>query len=173
MTAPGTMTRPIVTAPASVLRASARHVRVPDRAIDRLVTELFATMRAARGVGLAAPQIGESVAVAVVEAEGRRLVLINPKVARAAGSQDGWEGCLSIPDRVAWLSRAADVSVASLDLSGRSVRYRASGLVARAVLHEVDHLAGRLYSDLVGPDELIDTTLHPTPPQPGERGAAP
>ena len=95
MTAPGTTTRSIVTAPASVLRASARHVRVPDRAIDRLVAELFAIMRAARGVGLAAPQI------------------------------------------------------------------------------EVDHLAGRLYSDLVGPDDLIDTTLHPTPPQPGERGAAP
>ena len=167
------MTRQIVVAPASVLRASARHVRVPDRAIDRLVAELFESMHAARGVGLAAPQIGESVAVAVIEAEGRRLVLINPKIARVTGAQEGWEGCLSIPDRVAWVGRPAEVSVSGLDLSGRSVRYRATGLVARAVLHEVDHLAGRLYSDLVGPDELIDTSLHPTPPQPGERGATP
>lgn len=158
------MTRQIVLAPASVLCATARRIRVPDRAIDRLVAEMFETMRTAQGVGLAAPQIGQSISLAVVEAEGRRLVLVNPKIERTAGIQEGWEGCLSVPDRVAWLARPAEVTVSGLDLSGRRIRYRAEGLVARAVLHEVDHLAGRLYTDLVAPDELVDTAAHPTPP---------
>ena len=158
------MTRNIVVVPASVLRVATRRVRVPDRAVDRLVLELFETMRAAHGLGLAAPQVGESLAIAVVEAEGRRLVLINPQVAHTAGSQEGWEGCLSVPDRVAWLPRPAEATISGLDLSGRRVRYRTDGLVARAVLHEIDHLAGRLYTDLVDTSELVDTIANPTPP---------
>jgi len=158
--------RQIVVVPASVLRAPARKIRVPDRAIDRLVVEMFDIMHAASGVGLAAPQIGESIALAVIEAEGRRLVLVNPQVVRNEGSQEGWEGCLSVPERVAWLARPARVTFTGLDLSGRRVRHKADGLAARAVLHEVDHLAGRLYVDLVDPGDLIDTVANPTPPPP-------
>ncbi len=161
--------RPIVCLPDRRLRRPARTVRLPDHGVDRLVEELFATMRSASGLGLAAPQIGRDARVAVIEVEGVRLVLINPEVVDARGIQVGWEGCLSVPHLVAQVARPADVTVAGLDLAGHAVRYRGSGLVARAIAHEVDHLAGRLYVDLVEPGELIDTREHPEPPRDDEQ----
>ena len=155
--------RPIVCAPDRRLRKAAQTVRVPDPRIDRLVEILFATMRSARGLGLAAPQVGRDARVAVVEVGDSRLVLINPEIVEHHGSQQGWEGCLSVPHLVANVERPAEVTVAGIDLGGRAVRYRCAGLVARAVAHEVDHLAGRLYVDLVDPNALVDVRDHPTP----------
>jgi peptide deformylase len=156
--------RPIVVAPAPVLRTAARPVRVPDPGVSRLVDELFATMRANAGLGLAAPQVGDPLRVAVVEVEGRQFVLVNPTLAAARGSVPGWEGCLSVPHLVGWLSRPAEVVVSGVDLDGHRVRWRARGLAARAIAHELDHLDGRLYVDLVAPEDLVDTRDHPTPP---------
>ena len=155
---------PILCLPDPRLRSSARTVRLPDPEVERLIDELSASMRAARGLGLAAPQIGRDERVAVVEADGRQLVLINPEIVARRGRQLGWEGCLSVPNLVAHVQRPAEVTVVGIDRGGRPVRYRCSGLLARAVAHEVDHLAGRLYVDLVDPASLVDVREHPTPP---------
>ena len=75
-----------------------------------------------------------------------------------------WEGCLSIPDHVAQVRRAAEIVVVADDIEGRQIRHRATGLLARAFQHEMDHLAGRLYIDLIDPSELVDTRVHPVAP---------
>ena len=157
--------RPILTVPDDRLRASTRAVHLPDRALRRLVDEMVVTMRQAKGVGLAAPQVGEPLRLAVVEVDNRLFVLGNPAVVRTGFPAVDWEGCLSIPDRVAQVPRPADVVIAADDIEGRRVRHRASGLLARAFLHEIDHLAGRLYVDLVDPSEVVDARDHPVPPR--------
>jgi peptide deformylase len=149
--------RSILTLPDPRLRRPTRPARVPDRGVDRLVEELLATMRAADGMGLAAPQVGDDLRVAVVEVGGTTLVLVNPELVSRRGVDDDWEGCLSVPDRVARDSRPAEVTVTALDGAGHRFRRRASGLLARAIVHELDHLAGRLYVDLVPPEALVDT----------------
>jgi peptide deformylase len=159
----------VVRAPAPVLTAPAAPVNLPDANVTALVEDLRATVSAHRGLGLAAPQIGVGLRVAVVSVPGQELVLLNPRVVRARGRNLGWEGCLSVPDRVAEVERADDVEVDSLQLDGRAVSYRVRGLAARAVLHEVDHLDGRLYTSLVPPEALIDTVAHPTPPASRDR----
>jgi len=155
----------ILVYPDARLRAPTRAVRLPDRGLRRLVEEMVATMRTADGVGLAAPQIGEPLRLAVVEVEDRLLVLGNPAVVRTGSPAIDWEGCLSIPDRVAEVQRPSEVVVAADDIEGRRVRHRGTGLMARALLHEIDHLAGRLYVDLVDPATLVDTREHPVPPR--------
>ena len=112
-------------------------------------------MRSAHGLGLAAPQVGEPLALAIIEVEGRLLEVANPVLLRASGAQVGWEGCLSVPGRVARVPRAAEVIVRAEDLAGNRVRVRRSGLEARALLHELDHLVGRLYVDLVPAEEIV------------------
>jgi peptide deformylase len=78
--------------------------------------------------------------------------------------QIGWEACLSVPNYVARVPRANDVTVRAQDPDGRWRTHRGKGFFARALLHETDHLLGRLYVDLVDPSELVDTRKHPTPP---------
>jgi peptide deformylase len=116
---------------------------------------MLAAMRSAHGLGLAAPQVGEPLALAIIEVEGRLLELANPVLVRASGAQVGWEGCLSVPGRVARVPRSAEMIVRAEDLDGNRVRVRRSGLEARAILHELDHLAGRLYVDLVPAEEIV------------------
>jgi peptide deformylase len=156
--------RAILRLPDPRLRAAAVAARPQDPELDRLLDELAAAMAASRGLGLAAPQLGVGLRVAVVEVARTRLELVNPSVVSRRGRDLGWEGCLSVPDRVARVERPAELVVAGVDRAGFAVRYRCSGLLARAVAHEVDHLEGRLYVDLVDPSELVDTLLHPTPP---------
>ena len=156
--------REIVVAPSPLLAAPAAPVSLPDPAVTALVEDLRATMTAHRGLGLAAPQIGVPLRVAVVAVPGHELVLLNPRVVRARGRNRSWEGCLSVPDRVAEVERADQVEVDTLRLDGRAVSVRAEGLAARAVLHEIDHLDGRLYTQLVPADALIDSVANPTPP---------
>jgi len=155
---------PLVTLPAPALRLRAGQVRLPNPGLARFVDELFETMRAAGGVGLAAPQVGRSIRLAVVEVADERLVLVNPEIVGRSGRQLGWEGCLSVPHTVAPVERALEVVVRGRDLAGHSVRYRRRGLVARAIEHEVDHLEGRLCVDLVEAAALVDTRLNPSPP---------
>ncbi len=120
-------------------------------------------MRASRGLGIAAPQVGEPLAFALVQVEGRLLELANPVLVRATGTQVGWEGCLSVPGRVARVARAAEVVVRAEDLAGNRIRVRRAGLEARALLHELDHLAGRLYVDLVPAEEIVNVETNPRP----------
>jgi len=146
------------------LRQPARPVRLPDPEIDRLVTELVAELTAARAIGVAATQLGVSRAVAVVRHEGTVLVLANPRIIKRRGSQVGWEACLSVPHLVGWVDRPSEVILEAEDLQGRRQRHTATGLLARAFVHEVEHLAGRLYVDGLSLDRLVDTREHPTPP---------
>jgi peptide deformylase len=156
--------RKILLDPDPRLRAATRAVRLPDKGLRRLIDEMVVTMRKAEGVGLAAPQIGEPLRLAVVEVKGTLTILGNPAVVKSGFPAVDWEGCLSIPDRVAQVRRAAEIVVVADDIEGRRIRHRATGLLARAFQHEMDHLAGRLYIDLVDESELVDTRLHPVPP---------
>jgi peptide deformylase len=118
-----------------------------DDELRRFVADLFETMYAARGVGLAANQVGVARRVAVVDAEGHKLVLVNPRIVEASGRDTGEEGCLSIPDLYADVTRPERIVLEALDLDGAPYRVELSGLPARAVQHEIDHLDGILFLD--------------------------
>ena len=121
-----------------------------------LLYDLAATMRAAPGVGLAAPQLGEALNVAVVEVEDRLFELVNPRIVREDGENRDLEGCLSIPGYVAYVTRKEKVWVVAQNRVGRKYKVAGSGFLGRAFQHELDHLQGKLYVDyLASPDELI------------------
>jgi peptide deformylase len=132
-----------------VLRQKAAPVARVDDEVRRLVDDLFETMRAAHGVGLAANQVGVARRVAVVdvgEDDPPPLVLINPVIVeRAAELETAEEGCLSIPDLFGEVERPARVVVEALDRDGRPYRAEAQGYKARAIQHEIDHLDGILF----------------------------
>jgi len=155
---------PIRTLPDTVLRQKARRVKNIDGSIHRLVDDMLQTMHEAPGVGLAAPQVGVSLRLVVIQLpEEEEIVLINPQIARRTGEVVGVEGCLSIPGYVADVRRAAKVTVKALDLDGKEVRLRGEDLLARALQHEIDHLNGVLFIDhLDSLDELRPVeTLQP------------
>ena len=133
-----------------VLRQKALPVTVDDD-VRRLVDDLFETMHAARGVGLAANQVGVAKRVAVVDIgpdDPGPLVLINPViVSRSAETDIAEEGCLSIPELFGEVERAVTVEVAALDRDGRPWQAEVHGYKARAVQHEIDHLDGVLFLD--------------------------
>jgi len=116
-----------------------------------LLKDMWSTMNAARGVGLAAPQIGLTLRLAVIdirpEGKSQRFVLINPEIVSRDGEQREEEGCLSIPGIYSPLSRAARVRVRALGADGLPWEHSADGLLARAFQHEIDHLDGKLYVD--------------------------
>jgi len=134
-----------------VLRQKSPAVRTVDDEVRQLVDDLFETMRAAKGVGLAANQIGVARRVAVVdvgEEDPPPLVLINPVILeRSEEDETAEEGCLSIPDIFGDVTRPARVVVEALDVEGKKVRTEASGYKARAIQHEIDHLDGVLFLD--------------------------
>lgn len=119
--------------------------------LNQLIEDMFESMYAARGVGLAAPQIGISRRIAVIDTSGRedgnseRIVLINPEIIKTEGVQSGEEGCLSIPGFREQVSRAQKVTVKAQNAKGEWFEKTGEDLLARAFLHETDHLNGRLY----------------------------
>ncbi len=154
--------RPIVMADQPILRQKAEPVPRITPALRRLIDDMVETMRAAEGIGLAAPQVGESLRVIVVEVpedeevpgSGVLYVVINPEIVEASPEiVEGVEGCLSIPGWYGWVPRARSVTVRGLNRDGRRVRIRAEGLVARVFQHEIDHLDGILF-----PDRITDPT---------------
>ena len=134
-----------------VLRQRAPAVARVDDAVRRLVDDLFETMRAAKGVGLAAPQVGASQRVAVVDVGVEfppPLVLINPRIVESGAEVEvAEEGCLSIPEIFGDVERPALVTLEALDRDGEPYRVTVSGYKARAVQHEIDHLDGILFLD--------------------------
>ena len=139
--------RPIVLYPDPVLLKPTAPVESVDDEIRQLVQDMVETMHAAPGIGLAANQLGVSLRVCVVdltvgEEPEQLLVLINPELLEVGGSQVGEEGCLSFPDVTFDVERGLAVRVAALDLEGRSRTIEAEGLMARAILHECEHLDG-------------------------------
>lgn len=130
-----------------VLRQRSGEVAQVDADVRQFIDDLFETMDAAKGVGLAANQVGITRRVAVVGVESERLVLVNPVVLSAEGSSREEEGCLSVPDAYAEVTRPDHIVFEALDRDGKPYRREASGLLARAIQHEIDHLDGILFLD--------------------------
>ncbi len=133
--------------PDPVLKKISQPVEVFDEELAKFVEKLFASMHAHDGVGLAAPQVGVLKKIAVVEYEGKSYVLINPKVVDQKGTQEGEEGCLSFPGIYANVLRPQWVKIETQDLNGEVQTLEGEGYVARAFLHEMDHLNGKLFMD--------------------------
>jgi len=143
--------RPIHLLGSPVLRERAAEVPAVDEPVRALIADLYETMRVADGVGLAANQIGVARRVAVVSVDGTDYTLVNPVVVESSGKAKQEEGCLSIPDLYAEVTRPARVVVEAADEHGVVRRVEGEGLLGRALQHEIDHLDGILFLDRVGP----------------------
>jgi peptide deformylase len=140
--------RPIVVVGHPVLRQKAKRVTQIDRSIQKLIEDMIETMKEAPGVGLAAPQVGVPLRLAVIEVDEKITVIVNPEIIKSTGEVELDEGCLSVPGYWGRLNRAERVSVKALDRHGKEQRIRdAEGLFAQALQHEIDHLDGYLYVD--------------------------
>ena len=144
------MIYPIVKYGDPVLEKPAAPVEVFDDELRKLLDDMFESMYAAHGVGLAAPQIGISRRIAVIDISFKedpeaKLVLVNPQIIRTEGKQKGSEGCLSIPDFREPVARPMRVTVRAQDGVGKWFEKTGEEMLARAFMHETDHLNGRLY----------------------------
>lgn len=149
--------REIVTVPDEVLRRKARKVTVFDANLQKLIDDMVETMREAPGVGLAAPQVGISERLIVVEyaeddeeenAPKKLFVVANPEIVKASPeTEKGIEGCLSIPGLVGEVERPLQVVIRGQNRRGQPVRIKAKGWLARIFQHEIDHLEGILFTD--------------------------
>ena len=148
--------RPIVLLGDPRLRLKGEPVTSFNKFLHGLLDDLAHTMRDAPGVGLAAPQIGEALNVCVVEVDDRLHELVNPRIVRSTGEDRDLEGCLSIPGYAAYVTRHERVWVVAQDRRGRKIKASGSGILGRAMQHELDHLKGKLYIDYLDSlDELI------------------
>jgi peptide deformylase len=143
-----------------VLRRKAKKVTNIDGSIQRLIDNMIDTMRAVSGVGLAAPQVGVSLRIAVIEIpDDDVIVLINPEIIKRGGERLLSEACLSVPGYYGEIMRSVWVKVKAQDRCGRTARLRGEGLLAQVLEHEIDHLNGILYADhLESPDKLHKVT---------------
>lgn len=154
--------RPLTESGDPVLRQKAKKVRDFGPSLQALIDDLVDTMREAPGLGLAAPQIGVSLQVAVIELpeaeeeednqnpyRGKLIVICNPEMVKTWGTEEAQEGCLSLPEYVGDVPRAMRVVVKAQDRRGKPIRLRAEGLMARVLQHEIDHLNGNLFVDRV------------------------
>ncbi|MBQ9783447.1 MAG: peptide deformylase [Clostridia bacterium] len=132
----------------STLRKVCRPVDTVTPRILTLLDDMAETMRAANGVGLAAPQVGVLRRIVVIEVEeGQLIELINPKIIAFSGEQESEEGCLSVPGRWGLTRRPMHVTVRAMNRKGETFDITGSGLLAKAFCHEIDHLDGKLYID--------------------------
>ena len=144
------MIYPIVKYGKPVLQKTGDPIEVFDAELEKLVADMFDTMYAARGVGLAAPQIGISKRLAVIDTSSgadpaARLVLANPTVLSVEGKQTEEEGCLSLPEFRAVTTRPTRATIRAQDVAGKEYEMTGEGLLARAFCHEIDHLSGILF----------------------------
>jgi peptide deformylase len=171
--------REIVTLPDPVLRRKARTVTNFDKNLQTLIDDMLETMRDAPGVGLAAPQVGVSERVIVVEyaepeeveegeepieVEPKLYVMVNPEIVKATPETViGVEGCLSVPLLVGEVERAEEVRIKSFNRRGQPMKLKADGWLARIFQHEIDHLNGVVFTDLATqiwqPEEPIEDTV--------------
>jgi peptide deformylase len=171
------MKLPIVKYGNPILRAKGREIEQVDERIRSLAADMIETMQGANGIGLAAQQVGTALQLTVLDvsqvedrpstmklngqnvdpAETMPLILLNPKIRLDEEVSSGNEGCLSFPDITAEIDRAVSVEVEAETLEGEAVRIEASGLLARALQHEVDHLNGILFIDRMS--SVVKATL--------------
>jgi peptide deformylase len=148
--------RPIVIYGDPVLREVSKPVDRVDQQVKDLVSDMLDTLRKARGLGLAAVQIGVPkriflVDLSAVNAKESLRVFINPEIIATSGEAEMEEGCLSFPDLYQKITRPANVTVRALDADGKPFEMSVDGLSARAILHEYDHLEGKLFIDYLSP----------------------
>jgi len=162
--------KPILHIGAPVLRRKARRISKIDKTVLRLVEDLTDTLEKSDGAGLAAPQIGVSLRVAVLWLpEQEPFAIINPEIIKRIGVREIEEGCLSLPGYQGKIKRSVSVTVKCLDIAGKPMKIRASELLAQALEHEIDHLDGILYPDhLEGTNKLckVEPSKEKTPKEP-------
>ena len=148
--------RPIVFLGDPRLRLRGEPVDSFGKYLHELLDDLTETMRKAPGVGLAAPQLGEAVQACVIEVKQTLHELVNPRIVKASGDDRYLEGCLSLPGYYAYVTRREKVWVVAQNRFGKKIKVAGSGLLGRALQHELDHLEGKLFIDyLDSMDELI------------------
>lgn len=130
-----------------VLRTETTPVSEFTPKVRQLVSDMLETMHAANGIGLAAPQVGRTERIAVMEVHGEEFVLINPEIVEREGTIKWEEGCLSIPELYGTVVRAAHVTVDALDRDGMSITLDGTELMGVCLQHEIDHLHGKLFID--------------------------
>ena len=138
-----------------ILEKPAQAISKFDAELAELAEDMFATMYAAQGIGLAAPQIGKSIRIAVVDVTAgknpeAKIVMVNPQISHGEGEKREEEGCLSIPGFRGYVVRPQFVTVNALDLKGEPFEIRGEDLLARAFCHEIDHLNGILFLQHLG-----------------------
>ena len=133
----------------SVLTKKSRTVDKMTPRIGELITDMLDTLYDAMGVGLAAPQVGILKRIVVIDVGEGPIVLINPEILETSGEQTGDEGCLSVPGMAGQVTRPNYVKVKALDVNMEEQIYEGEGLLARAFCHEIDHLDGKMYTELV------------------------
>ena len=139
-----------------ILVKKCRNVVKFDKKLHTLLDDMAETMHRANGVGLAAPQVGILRQIAVINVDGENsYVFINPEIIEQEGEQTGDEGCLSVPGKVACVTRPEKVTAEALDRDGKPFVITGEGLLARCICHECDHLDGILYADLAT-EGLVD-----------------
>ncbi|GGI88523.1 peptide deformylase [Legionella impletisoli] len=146
--------RKIIYLPDPRLREVSADVETFDEELQTLIDDMFETMYDANGVGLAAPQIGINLRLSVIDVIGdksQQLVIINPEIISTEGELEYQEGCLSVPGTYDTVVRAEKVTVKALDRFGKPFELEAQGLLAECLQHEIDHLNGKLYIDLLSP----------------------
>ena len=143
------MERKIVKVGDETLRKVCKPMQKFDLRLWLLLRDMADTMYKAEGVGLAAPQVGILRRVVVIDVGDGLVELVNPEIIASEGEQEGSEGCLSIPGKRGYVVRPERVTVKAQDRKGKPFQITAEGLFARAVCHELDHLDGRLYIDIM------------------------
>jgi peptide deformylase len=150
-------TRKILYCGDPVLRRRASRIRNINDGIIELLRDLSETMLEASGLGLAAPQVGETITAVVVRPDAEEhetIELVNPRIVEAEGEEEGLEGCLSLPTLRGTVIRPQRVVVEAIAPDGEEIVVEGEGMLARALAHEVDHLVGKLFIDEVLPDSL-------------------
>jgi peptide deformylase len=132
-----------------ILRKKAKNVRVFNNSLSELLADMAETMKAANGVGLAAPQVGILKRAVVIDVGEGLIELVNPRIVHQEGEAVEVEGCLSIPGVLGEVARPQKVKVKAVDREGNPIEIEGEGLLARALCHEIDHLDGVLFIDKV------------------------
>ncbi|MCD6299721.1 MAG: peptide deformylase [Dehalococcoidales bacterium] len=142
--------------PDPVLKQKAKRVPTIDKSIQKLIDDMVETMQQAKGVGLAAPQVGISQRVIVLQMPGEEpMAIINPEIVKRSGEREVSEACLSVPGYAGKIKRSISVTVKGLNRQGKPIRIKATDLMAQALEHELDHLNGTLYIDHIGSQDNL------------------
>ena len=148
--------RKIITIGDEKLRKISKPVTKFNARLQTLLDDLVDTMRDSNGAGLAAPQVGVLKRCCVVEVDDQLYQLVNPEIISREGEQEGSEGCLSVPERLGYVKRPMKVKVKAQNGKGEEITVTGEGLCARALCHEIDHLNGVLYVDIMDHEIFLE-----------------